>query len=253
LPAGDYLFSIDIGYLIHLPYNTLKTKNFKKKVLRFIKRFCIFFFVSTIGTALLYRFVPPPVTPLMCIRVVGQAFDNDALKLKKDWVPLDAISNNLVMAVIASEDNHFNEHYGFDFEAIQKAAKMNKHSKRLRGASTITQQTAKNVFLWPDRTWLRKGLEVYFTLLIETTWSKKRIMEVYLNVIEMGNGIYGAEMASQTYFGKSAKNLTKREAALIAAVLPNPRRWNPAHPSAYVQRKQSRILYVMSKLERVDY
>lgn len=189
----------------------------------------------------------------MIIRLAEQIANGDELKLKKDWVPIEDISDNLIMAVIASEDNHFTSHFGFDFNAIEKAAKMNKRSKRVRGASTITQQTAKNVFLWPDRTWFRKGLEVYFTLLIEITWSKERIMEVYLNVIEMGDGIYGAEMAAQTYFHKPAKDLTKREAALIAAVLPNPRRWSPANPSSYIQHKQSRILYVMSKLEKVNY
>lgn len=173
--------------------------------------------------------------------------------MSRDWVRLKNISPAMVQAVVASEDNNFLEHYGIDFEAVKKARELNKKRKRLIGASTISQQTAKNVFLWPDRTWLRKGLEVYFTGLIEIFWGKRRIMEVYLNVIEMGDGIYGVEMASQRYFHKPASSLTRPEAALIAAVLPNPRRWSPAAPTAYIQRKQQRILRVMNQIERVDF
>jgi len=173
--------------------------------------------------------------------------------MSRDWVRLKNISPAMVQAVVASEDNNFLEHYGIDFEAVKKARELNKKRKRLIGASTISQQTAKNVFLWPDRTWLRKGLEVYFTGLIEIFWGKRRIMEVYLNVIEMGDGIYGVEIASQRYFHKQASSLTRPEAALIAAVLPNPRRWSPAAPTAYIQRKQQRILRVMNQIERVEF
>jgi len=189
----------------------------------------------------------------MIVRAAGHAFAGEKMKLAKDWVSLENISPNMVQAVVASEDNNYMLHYGIDFDAVKKARELNKRSKVLRGASTISQQTAKNVFLWPDRSWLRKGLEVYFTGLIEIFWGKRRIMEVYLNVIEMGDGIYGVEMASQLYFSKPAANLSKGEAALIAAVLPNPRRWSPAAPTSYIQRKQQRIIRAMNRIEKVEF
>lgn len=168
------------------------------------------------------------------------------MKLKKDWVSMDDISPNLQLAVVCSEDQNFIKHNGFDLKAIDKALKYNETHKRTRGASTISQQTAKNLFLWPGRSWIRKGFEVYFTFLIEIFWSKERIMEVYLNIIEMGDGIYGAEAAANAYFKKSAKNLSKPECAAIAAVLPNPRRFNAGKPSAYVKGRQSWILRQMA-------
>jgi len=230
----------------------LKKSNFKKKIFRFIKRLLIFFFVSTILVAILYRFVPPPITPLMIIRAGEQIANGETVKLQKDWVSYDNLSNNLVRAAVASEDNNFVDHYGFDFEAIRKAQRLNEHSKKLRGASTISQQTAKNVFLWPDRTWVRKGLEVYFTALIEVCWGKKRIMEVYLNVIEMGDGIYGAEKASQIYFHKPAKDLTRSEAAMLAAILPSPLRWSPVNPPAFLVHKQRDIVWTMQRMGPVN-
>lgn len=157
----------------------------------------------------------------------------------------------MIQAVVAAEDNRFLEHWGIDVEAIEKAVEHNKRHRRKHGASTITQQTAKNVFLWPARTYTRKALEFYFTTMIELTWSKKRIMEVYLNVIEMGDGIYGAEAAAQKYFHKPASKLTRGEAALIAAALPNPRKRNPAAPSDYLWRRQARILDLMNKIPPV--
>jgi monofunctional biosynthetic peptidoglycan transglycosylase len=189
----------------------------------------------------------------MLIRVVENIADNKKPSITKDWVPLSQISPNLVLAVIASEDNNFESHIGVDFKAIEKAQKLNKKGKKMRGASTISQQTAKNAFLWPARTYIRKGLELYFTGLIELLWGKKRIMEVYLNIIEMGDGIYGAEAASQLYFHKPAKNLTRDEAAAIAAVLPNPRRWRPDKPTAYVARTKSRILWAMDRVVKPDW
>jgi monofunctional biosynthetic peptidoglycan transglycosylase len=225
----------------------------KKNIFR-VSRFClIFFFASSIIFTILYRFVPPPATPLMLIRVIESISDGKTPVMNKNWVSLDNISPNLVLAVIASEDNNFETHYGIDFKAIEKAQKLNAKGKKIRGASTITQQTAKNVFLWQARNYLRKGLELYFTGLIELGWGKKRIMEVYLNVIEMGDGIYGAEAASQYYFHKPAKNLTRDEAAAIAAVLPNPRRWRPDKPTAYVARTKSRILWAMNRVVKPDW
>jgi monofunctional biosynthetic peptidoglycan transglycosylase len=226
-----------------------------KRFLRFIKYFLIFFFGTSIFFVVLYRFINPPLTPLMLIRTAEQAFGDEPLKLKKDWKSLDEISPNLQLAVVASEDNRFLEHSGFDLKAIKKAQEYNeqKKGKKVRGASTISQQTAKNVFLWPDRTWIRKGLEVYFTFLIETVWGKKRIMEVYLNVIEMGDGIYGAEAAAQRYFHKPAVLLTRDQAALIAAVLPNPRKWDPSRPSSYLLNRKQWILWNMANIGSVAY
>jgi monofunctional biosynthetic peptidoglycan transglycosylase len=186
----------------------------------------------------------------MLIRNAQQIINGEPLKLTKTWKSLDEISSQLQLAVVASEDNRFLEHSGFDLEAIKKAQDYNdrEKGKKVRGASTISQQTAKNVFLWPDRNWVRKGLEVYFTFLIETIWGKKRIMEVYLNVIEMGNGIYGAEAASQKYFHRPASALTRDQAALIAGALPNPLKADPAHPSAYLQSRKQWILWNMANI-----
>ncbi len=205
------------------------------------------FFASTILSVVILRWVPVYFTPLMFIRLAQQKAANQELTLHHHWVPLDEIAPSLPLAVMASEDAHFLEHHGFDFKAIEKAAMRNiKHpDKRKHGASTISQQTAKNVFLWPGRSWVRKGFEVYFTGLIELVWSKERIMEVYLNSIEMGDGIYGADAVAQWHFGTTAKELTKRQCALIAVSLPNPRRFNSASPSAYMLKRQTRILREM--------
>ncbi|PZX58033.1 monofunctional biosynthetic peptidoglycan transglycosylase [Algoriphagus chordae] len=216
---------------------------------RLIWKTLLWFFVLSIGLTLLYRFVPVPITPLMVIRVFEQAFDSEKeVRLSKDWVPISEISKHAPQAVYASEDQKFLDHHGFDFEAMEKAWENNKKDKRVKGASTITQQTVKNVFLWQSRTYLRKGLEAYFTVLVELMWPKERIMEVYLNVIEMGDGIYGIEAASQEYFTKPAAKLSRNQAALIAAVLPNPRRWSPAKPTPYIIGRQAWILRQMNNL-----
>jgi len=226
---------------------------FKKNIFRIIRFSVIFFFGSSIIFTLLFRFINLPATPLMLIRVIENIAEGKKPSIKKDWMKLSDISPNLVLAVIASEDNNFESHYGVDFKAIEKAQKLNAKGKKMRGASTISQQTAKNAFLWPARTYLRKGLELYFTGLIELAWGKKRIMEVYLNIIEMGDGIYGAEAASQEYFHKSAKYLNRDEAASIAAVLPNPRRWRPDRPTGYIARTKSRILWAMNRVVKPDW
>ena len=216
-----------------------------KKLLRYTRNLLIFFFASTLLAVIIYRFMPVYVTPLMVIRSVQQVFSGDKPTWKHTWVSFDKISPNLPMAVIASEDNRFAEHNGFDFVEIKKAMKENETRKRKRGASTISQQTAKNVFLWPQSSWVRKGLEVYFTFLIELFWSKERIMEVYLNSIEMGNGIYGAEAVAREHFHKNASKLTPEECALIAASLPNPRKFNSSRPGNYMLKRQKKILYLM--------
>ena len=223
-----------------------------KKLWKWILKIVLWFFIISIGLTLLYRFLPIPITPLMVIRTWEQAIDKDrSIEFYKDWVSLDKISKNMPQAVVAAEDQKFLEHYGFDIEAMQKAWDGNKQGKRIKGASTITQQTAKNVFLWPGRNFVRKGLEAYFTLLMETLWSKKRIMEVYLNVIEMGDGIYGIEAASQKFYKKSASNLSRQESAMVAAVLPNPLRWSPVRPTPYIYGRQAWILRQMNNIHPV--
>ncbi|MBN2813204.1 MAG: monofunctional biosynthetic peptidoglycan transglycosylase [Bacteroidales bacterium] len=209
------------------------------------------FFGSTILAVVLFSFINPPVTPLMMQRAFIKKADGKRVGIHKDWVGFKKISPNMIRAVVASEDNRFTQHWGIDLEAVQKAVDFNKRHKRKRGASTITQQVAKNVFLWPARTYIRKGFELYFTVLIEAVWSKKRIIVVYLNVMETGNGIYGVEAAAQKYFKKPASKLTRGEAALIAASLPNPRSRNPARPSSYMLRRQAKILDLMRKIGEI--
>jgi len=199
----------------------------------------IVFFIGPVIVVAVYRFVPPPVTYLMVQRVFeGRGFD-------RRWVPMKRISPSLVRAVIAAEDARFCEHHGFDLGAIEKAMAANATGKKLRGGSTISQQTAKNVFLWPGRDWVRKGLEAGYTVLIETVWGKRRIAEMYLNVAEWAPGVYGAQAASRHWFGKDADELTAREAARLAAILPSPRRYNASSPGPYVRRRAARIQAAM--------
>ena len=211
------------------------------KIFRILLRIVIAFFILSIGGTLLFRWVPVPVTPLMLIRCVEQKSDGKEMTLKHDWVPLEEISPKLQLAVVCSEDQNYLKHFGFDWKAIQKALLNNEKGKKLRGGSTISQQTAKNVFLWPGRSYIRKGFEMYFTFLIELCWSKERIMEVYLNSIEMGKGVYGAEAAAQFWFKKPAKKLSKDESAAIAAILPSPAKYVANPPSAYVARQKEWI------------
>ena len=221
-----------------------------KKTLKWI---VVAFFASTILSVVALRFLPVVVTPLMLIRCYQQVKAGEELKLSHDWEPLTNISKDLPIAVMASEDAKFLDHHGFDYQAIEHAAKRNREhpEKRKLGASTISQQTAKNVFLWPGRSWVRKGFEVYFTALIELMWPKERIMEVYLNSIEMGNGIYGAQAVAEEHFNTDAKSLTKAQCALIAATLPNPRKFSSKNPSAYMLKRQKRILREMKYVERM--
>lgn len=209
----------------------------------------MWFFIITISWVILYRWVNPPVTMLQ----VQQWFACDeGCTFHKEWVDIEDISLNMRLAVVASEDNNFMKHNGIDWGAVEKARKYNetigaKKGKK-RGASTITMQTAKNVFLWPSRNFIRKGLEVYFTYLIEFFWSKDRIMEVYLNVIETGVAKFGVEAAAQDYFGTTAAKLTRAQAALIAGALPNPRKFNPGKPSKYLAGRRDKIVHVMNMI-----
>lgn len=218
---------------------------------RFLRYILIYIPISLILLSIIWvvllKWVPVYYTPLMAIRSIEYRNDPD-FKSTKNWKSLDEISNKMVYAVIASEDNRFEEHYGFDFIEIKNAINDSKKGKRLRGASTISQQTAKNVFLFPGRSWIRKGLECYFTLLIEWIWGKERIMEVYLNVAETGKGLYGVEAAAQKYFKKSASKLNSYESSLIAASLPNPLKRNPAKPTNYMIKRASQIRSLMNKI-----
>ena len=213
----------------------------------------LWFFAISILLVIVFKWAPVPFTPLMAIRAVENKWEGRDAVLSHDWVPLEEISPNLQKAVIASEDGNFLNHYGFDFQAMQKAFKNNQKGKRIKGGSTISQQTAKNVFLWQGRSYLRKGLEAYFTVLIELIWGKERIMEVYLNSIEMGRGVCGAEEAAKHWYRKSAVNLTKREAAGIAAILPNPLKYKATDSSSYIERRKDKILRNMRHVGKLEY
>jgi monofunctional biosynthetic peptidoglycan transglycosylase len=224
-----------------------------KKIFRIIGKIALWFFVISILSVFVFKWVPVPSTPLMVTRAIDNKLDGNDMICSHDWVSLEEISTNLQKAVIASEDANFLTHHGFDFKAIQKAMESNEKGKKLKGGSTISQQTAKNVFLWQGRSYLRKGLEAYFTVLIELIWGKERIMEVYLNSIEMGNGVYGAEAASKYWYRKSAINLTKNEAAGIAAILPNPRKFTATNSSSYINRRKGRIVKHMNYVGKLEY
>jgi monofunctional biosynthetic peptidoglycan transglycosylase len=216
----------------------LRTLFILRRILRIVLRIVIFFLLVSAGSVLLFRWVRVPLTPLMLIRCKEQFSDNKKVTLKHDWVSLEAVSPHLQLAVVCSEDQNYLSHGGFDWMAIRKAMKHNESRKKLRGGSTISQQTAKNVFLWPGRSYLRKAFEAYFTLLTELLWSKERILEVYLNSIEMGDGVYGAEAAARHWFNKSAANLSPDESAAIAAILPDPRRLKANPAGAYISRRK---------------
>ena len=225
--------------------------NIYRRFKQIVKWMVVAFFGSTILAVVSFRFLPVWFTPLMFIRLGEQIAEGKEIKLRHHWVPLREMTPYMPLAVIASEDQRFLSHHGFDFEAIEKAAKRNRQdNKRKLGASTISQQTAKNVFLWPGRTWVRKGLEAYFTTLIELMWSKERIMEVYLNSIEMGDGIYGAEAVAQWHFSLPCSQLAKGQCALIAATLPNPRKYSSAAPSPYMVKRKNKILREMKYIEK---
>lgn len=215
---------------------------FFQRLRKLILKTFILFLTGSFLLVVIYRFVPVYMTPLMIIRSAESVFTSKFVGIDHTWVALEDMSPSLQKAVLKAEDDRFFEHNGFDWEAIEKAIKYNQTHKKKKGASTISQQTAKNVFLWPHRDWIRKGLEAYFTVLIEFVWPKNRIMEVYLNVVELGSGVYGVEAASKKFFKKSAKAVTATQASLIAAVLPNPRKFRIDKPSAYVTGRQTKIL-----------
>lgn len=214
-----------------------------KRVFKWIFRLVAAFFIVSISLVVIYRFIDPPITPLMLIRPLEGATGGNVVGVTKEWVSIDDVSPVLLRSLIAAEDGRFFSHGGVDMKALERAQAYNERmkGKKLRGASTITMQCARNVFLWQGRNYIRKGLEIYFTYLMEFVWGKKRILEVYINVIEWGDGIYGVQAAAQKYFGISARDLNARQAALLASVLPNPRRWSPAAPTAYINKRASGI------------
>lgn len=216
--------------------------------IRILKLVVILFLVSTVLMVLYYRWRPVSYTPLMPIRYVQHLIKGEVQPIHHEWVPLDSMSRYMPIAVIASEDQNFLHHHGFDFTAIQQAVEEKRSRGRVRGASTISQQTAKNVFLWPSSTWIRKGFEAYFTVLIELLWPKERIMEVYLNSIEMGPGIYGVQATARQHFGCNASQLRRADCALIAATLPNPNRYSSVTPSRYMRKRQKQILRQMKHI-----
>ncbi len=220
-----------------------------KKVSRWLRNILIFFFTSTILSVVILKYIPVYVTPLMLIRAVEAVMHGDSPEINHHWVSLDRITHHLPQAVMASEDNLFLKHSGFDLEQIQKAQLEAREGKRQRGASTISQQTARNVFLWQKRSWLRKGLEAYFTFLIEKIWGKERIMEVYLNSIEMGCGIYGADAVARLHFGTTPDRLTRSQCAYIAVSLPNPLERDSGHPSARMRKMHNTILKRMNQID----
>jgi monofunctional biosynthetic peptidoglycan transglycosylase len=224
-----------------------------KFVKKLIRRIVVAFLASTILSVVALRFIPVWFTPLMFIRCYEQAKEDRELRMSHHWVSLSEMSESMPVAVIASEDANFLSHHGFDFKAIEHAAKRNSQhpEKQKFGASTISQQTAKNVFLWPGRSWVRKGFEVYFTVLIELMWPKERILEVYLNSIETGEGIYGVEAVCRDNWGLSASQISREQCAMIAATLPNPRKFSSKTPSKYVQKRTKRILHEMKFVKKL--
>jgi monofunctional biosynthetic peptidoglycan transglycosylase len=205
--------------------------------------------VLSVACVAVFRWINPPYSAFMAeAQTAAWTSRDSSYVLRHSWVDLNRISPNLPLAVVASEDQKFPEHWGFDVESIEKAYALNQHSHRVRGASTISQQVAKNLFLWSGRSYFRKGLEAYFTLLIEACWPKRRILEIYLNIAEFGYGTYGAEAAAQRFFHKSAARLSRSDAAVLAAVLPNPVRLSAAAPSRYVEQRRDWILRQMQAL-----
>lgn len=223
------------------------------KLIRWVGFLFLWFFGISLFFVFLFKFVPVPITPLMITRAIENKLDGKEMICSHDWVSIEFIAPSMQKAVIASEDGTFLTHCGFDFDAIQKAMKSNEKGRKIKGGSTISQQTSKNVFLWQGRSYFRKGLEAYFTVMIELVWGKKRIMEVYLNSIEMGNGVYGVQAASQYWYKKNASELTNNEAAGIAAILPNPRKFKATNASSYINNRKANIIKYTKYVGKLAY
>ena len=233
---------------------TLNTKpTLRKRIWRYTYRTALILWLLSIISVVVLKYIPVYFTPLMILRSCQSILNGKTPRNDKTWVYIEDISDNLTIACIASEDNLFTKHNGFSKNAIKQALKERFEGKRIRGGSTISQQTAKNVFTFGTRTWLRKGIETYYTILIELIWGKERIMEVYLNIVELGDGIYGAEAAARHYWSIPAKKLTKRQSALMAAALPNPLHYNITSPGPYMQKRQKQILDLMPKMGKIQF
>ena len=230
-----------------------ESNSFMNKLRQIVFKMMLWFIGISLFLVVFFKFVPVPFTPLMVIRVIENKLAGKEIYFSHDWEPIENISVNLQKAVIASEDGTFLVHNGFDFVAMQKAYKSNERGRRIKGGSTISQQTAKNVFLWQGRSYIRKGLEAYFTVLIEIIWGKERIMEVYLNSIEMGDGVYGAQAATEHWYRKDAKSLTPLQSAGIAAILPNPRKYTATSSSSYINNRKTKIMRVMRTIGKIEY
>jgi monofunctional biosynthetic peptidoglycan transglycosylase len=224
-----------------------------RRIWRYTYRTFIALWLLSIVHVVVLKYAPIYFTPLMVLRSCQSLFNGKIPRNDKTWVPIEQISHNLVVACIASEDNLFMKHNGFSERAIRQAIAERKEGKRIRGGSTISQQTAKNVFTFCSRTWFRKGVETYYTILIELIWGKERIMEAYLNVVELGDGIYGAEAASRHYWGISANQLSKGQSALLAAALPNPLHYSITRPGPYMQKRKGQILNLMPKMGKIEF
>ncbi len=226
----------------------------RRRWLRWLLAAPLLLLLASVLQVLVLRFVDPPFSTFMATRQLRAWGDGEwGFRITQDWRDLDRIAPSLPVAMVASEDQNFAVHHGFDFKAIQKARNNNARGRKVRGASTISQQVAKNLFLWSGRSWVRKGIEAWYTVLIETLWPKRRILEVYANIAEFGDGIYGAQAAARSFFGKDAARLSPAESARLAAVLPNPRRYNAAHPGPYVQRRSNAIQRQMRHLGGSGY
>ena len=228
-------------------------KSLGRRIWQYTYRTILILWLLSIVHVVALKYIPVYFTPLMVLRSCQSIFDGKAPRNDKTWMPIEQISHNLVVACIASEDNLFLKHNGFSERAIRQALIERLEGKRIRGGSTISQQTAKNVFTFCSRTWFRKGIETYYTILIELIWGKKRIMEVYLNVVELGDGIYGVEAASRHYWGIPANKLSKSQSALIAAALPNPLHYSITRPGPYMQKRQKQILDLMPKMGKIEF
>ena len=228
-------------------------RRFLRLLWRLLWRGALGFVVLSVALVLLFRFVPPPGSMVMVERKVQSWINSEPVDIQRQWRSWENLSNNAKLAVIAAEDQRFPQHRGFDFVEMRRAWEASRDGERLRGASTLSQQTAKNVFLWSGRSWVRKGLEAWFTLLIETLWGKQRILEVYLNVAEWDTGVFGLEAAANHYFGASGSALTERQASLLAAILPNPRNRSASRPDAQVERRSQWIRQQMRNLGGTSY
>ena len=233
-----------------------KKISFRQRLVRIFKwvlKFVVIFFVSTVLLVFAMRWINPVTSSIMIQRQISSLFHGNFELIKYHWVSYDDVSKFMPIAIVAAEDQNFPKHFGFDFKQIEKALKQNKRGKRIRGASTITQQVAKNLFLWEGKSFVRKGIEAYFTLLIELLWDKQRILEVHMNIAEMGNNIFGVGTASLAYYKKSPAKLTKAQAALLAAILPSPNKYSAVKPSGYVRGRQNWIIRQINSLGGPEY